>query len=246
MKMVNRADNHRTSKKKFIFLPKSPQAADSPNSLFLSSKRSGFTLVETLVATAVLMAAIVGSVALITRGLFDFQFSKNKLIATNLAQEGIELVRVIRGNNILCDSLNGAPDHAWDRHPTGGGNMKGDNFSVSVRSLGDMQCNGGGPTIVGATPKLTGGCSAPLLLDSDGTFNYASGEQTFFSRCVHICVPPSTGSACDDAFDPGSDTLGPDGDIPSSEQMDVVSQVFWDEGGRQRIITLHERLYNWK
>lgn len=209
-------------------------------------KKDGFTLLEMLIATAVLLSAAVGSVALISQAISNSRYSKNKLIAVNLAQEGIELVRVVRENNVLCDVLNGSPSHGWDRHPSGGGQMNGSNYALSVNSVGNMVCSGGGPTIANATPQFSIGCSSPLRLDSNGTYNYTSGSDTPFSRCVHVCSPPSAGSICDDALDPSADTLAADGDIPPPNQMDIVSIVTWQDKSVTKNVTLYERIYNWK
>src|SRR3989344_4359334 len=73
----------------------------------------GFTLLETIVALAVITAVVVGPVVLITSGLISFGFAKNKLIALNLAQEGLELIRAVRENNILCDEIEGGNNWDW-------------------------------------------------------------------------------------------------------------------------------------
>lgn len=61
----------------------------------------GFSLLETTVAVAILITAIVGPLTLASSSLRASSVAKNNLIAANLAQEGIELVRVKRSNNIL-------------------------------------------------------------------------------------------------------------------------------------------------
>src|SRR3989344_3040419 len=90
--------------------------------------KKGFTLLETIVALAVITAAVVGPVVLITSGLISFGFAKNKLIALNLAQEGLELVRAIRENNVLCEALKGAGEKKAFKNPSAGGNMDDERF----------------------------------------------------------------------------------------------------------------------
>ena|SRR3989344_1583448 len=62
----------------------------SPCQEIASSKNrrllTGFTLIEVVVAFAIIMAALIGPVALITRGLTDVTFARNRLVALNLAQ----------------------------------------------------------------------------------------------------------------------------------------------------------------
>lgn len=66
-----------------------------------SSARAGFTLIETLVALTLIVSAMVGPFTLATSSIFSAKFSKSKLVALNLAQEGIEIVRQMRDNNVL-------------------------------------------------------------------------------------------------------------------------------------------------
>lgn len=64
-----------------------------------NSSQRGFTLVEVLAALAMLSVAIVPTLFLSTSSL-DISFSiRNNLIAANLAQEGVEVVRAIRDAN---------------------------------------------------------------------------------------------------------------------------------------------------
>jgi len=63
--------------------------------------KTGFTLIEALVAITILTAAIVGPLAIVSQSLIDAQIAKDKLTATYLAQEGIELVRAHRDTGAL-------------------------------------------------------------------------------------------------------------------------------------------------
>ena len=191
----------------------------------------GFTLLETVVALTVITAAVVGPVSLITRGLYSFSFSKNKVIAANLAQEGIELIRLVRENNVACDAVNGPAVWQWNKDPDGG-LIGHTTVGVDGESFIGIRC--GDSTI--QTPRLSSSCSSPLrfetdqLLENYGTYGYRSGVETMFFRCVEIAVPPDS----------------PDGDIPPSAQMDVISTVTWNERGTDRSVTLRERLYDWR
>jgi len=59
-------------------------------------KTQGFTLVETLVAISILVVAIVGPMTIAMRGLQSAFYAKEQLIATYLAQEGVEIIRMHR------------------------------------------------------------------------------------------------------------------------------------------------------
>ncbi|OGF87216.1 hypothetical protein A3B19_03195 [Candidatus Giovannonibacteria bacterium RIFCSPLOWO2_01_FULL_46_32] len=63
--------------------------------------KSGFSLLETTVAVAILIIAVVGPLTLASTSIKSFSQAKNGLLAASLAQEGIELVRNYRSSNVL-------------------------------------------------------------------------------------------------------------------------------------------------
>lgn len=197
-----------------------------------SEQRAGFTLLETVVALGVILAAVVGPVSLITRGLFNFSLSKDQVIAANLAQEGVELIRLIRENNLACDELNGSAQWQWNHDPRGG-EMTRLRVGVDAGNVSDPVSCGSNTLFF---PHLSSSCSGHLRFEPDaklprgGMYGYTGSIETIFSRCVDISRPPD------------SPTAG----IPGVDQMDVVSTVTWDEHGNPRSLLLRERLYNWQ
>lgn len=191
-------------------------------------------MIETLVALAVILAATVGPVSLITSSLADFSFSKNKLVAANLAQEGIELVRAIRETNVICDTLNGATIWPWNENPElpnppGGNPFSNTTAGVAVDLTTTTNCGAGGASIV--VPILSTSCSQKLRFDpSTGIYGNSGPQESAFSRCVSIRVPSAS----------------PDSGISASDQMDIVSTVTWNEKGNSKSLVLQERLYNWR
>lgn len=194
-----------------------------------SSLKLGFTLLETIVALAVILAAAVGPVSLVTSGIGDFAFSKNKIIAINLAQEGVELARAIRDNNVICDTLNGPPNWPWNEDPQGG-RFTNITAGISVDRTVTINC-GGVPGAAVVMPILSLSCIDKLRFDTtEGIYGYTGPQETIFSRCVQIKTPPD----------------GPELNIPASDQMDIISTVTWQERGRDRTMTIKERLFNWR
>ena len=63
---------------------------------------TGFTLVETLIAIAIMMIAIAGPMYTASRAILAAEISRDQLIASYLAQEGIEYVRMMRDNAFLA------------------------------------------------------------------------------------------------------------------------------------------------
>lgn len=139
-----------------------------------TKKRAGFTLLETIVALALIVSAISGPFSLATRGIFSAKFARSKLIALNLAQEGIELIRHMRENNVLAG-------HGWR-------GLTGPCPASCVRlSDGSYQ-----PDVFfspnGSTPPLNSG-SIIRFDESSDLYNQSSGIPTLFTRVVDISTP---------------------------------------------------------
>lgn len=81
-----------------------------------SSKVRGFTLLETIVSIGILTTGILSIVGLMSYNISQATLLKNRVIATSLAQEGIEIMRNIRDTNWLQNkSFND-----WDKDTSSG------------------------------------------------------------------------------------------------------------------------------
>ena len=117
----------------------------------------GFTLIETIVAVGIIVIGLVSALTLITNSLFYVSNIGDRLVAANLAAEGLEVARNIRDNNWI-QSL------SWNN-----GLANGD-YQASYNSI--------------ALSPYTGN---PLLLDSgSGFYNYSSGVHTIYVRKLSI------------------------------------------------------------
>ena len=78
--------------------------------------KKGFTVIESLVAIAILMLAVTGAASAIQTGISSYIFSKDQIIAFYLAQEAIEQVRNIRDQNGIQNTnwLSGLSSGAGD------------------------------------------------------------------------------------------------------------------------------------
>ena len=201
--------------------------------IFNFGSKTGFSLLETVVAISILISAVVGPVTLVSSSLFAFPFAKNKLIALNLAQEGTELIRVIRDQNIQC-VINGAPGWTWDTDFDGAGKTLAPKPGRRIDATQDepLTCAGDPPMTFKNPVIYPGPCpETKLRLDSFGRYGYdPSGNETIFSRCIDTKKPT---------------TDDPDA-IPKEDIMEVTSTVYWNEHGIERSVTLKARLYNWK
>jgi len=66
-----------------------------------SDKKKAFTLIETLMALTVIIVGAVGAFIIVSRAIRISPVARQEIIASNLAQEGIEIIRNIRDNRIL-------------------------------------------------------------------------------------------------------------------------------------------------
>ena len=123
-------------------------------SLLKSSK--GFTLIEALVSLVVLTVALGPALVLSSNISSTASIIQNNLVAANLSQEGLEVVRALRDanwyNGLSFDA--GIPD----------GIYRVDWNSIDLISLG------GNPPL-----KIT-----------NGLYNYSSGTDTIFKRTITI------------------------------------------------------------
>lgn len=112
----------------------------------------GFTLIETMVATGILLIAVVGPMSLLGNSLNNIYFVRDQMLAVNLAQEGIEVIRQRRDTNFLDGS-------AWDS------------------GFGTGDCAGGLTCVIDTNPtlaiiKCTGLCTEKVYKDPvDGFYH---------------------------------------------------------------------------
>jgi prepilin-type N-terminal cleavage/methylation domain-containing protein len=141
-------------------------------------RTKGFTLVETLVAVTIFTVSLTALVAVTSRGVFDTNFSKNKITATYLAQEGIELVRNIRDSR----SIQGA-----DFISISGELCSGGDCQIEIEPLDPY----GGVYDCGDAGQLDpdSGCSFLLYDELSGFYTYAVSpgvESSIFSRRISL------------------------------------------------------------
>lgn len=132
------------------------------------NKESGFTLIEALVSMVLLTTAIVPSFILASDAVKISIGIRNTLIASNLAQEGVEAVRALRDENWFvgqpfATGLDGCPP------PTG----------CRVQWNSDV--------------LMPIGTNTPLKWDSvSGLYQYTDGIDSSFSRRITIAQVPGS------------------------------------------------------
>lgn len=181
----------------------------------LQSHSSGFSLIETIVAIFILTMVITGPLALSAQSLKAASAAKNNFLAANLAQEGIELIRFYRTNNMLRCSSN--CDTAWLNGIINGGPgncQSGNGCYIDAKSLVLDQCTGGAP------PGYTEKCPLLKIDPVSNFYNYTSGTNSIFQRTIKLI------------------TINPD-------TVRVMVTVTWNEHGGIQILNVEEIMLNW-
>lgn len=142
----------------------------------------GFTLIETMVAITVLALALIGPFVAVQNALKGSYVARDQLVASSLAQEGLEYIRSVRDDNYLV------PRASW------------------LTGLSSLACYGSAPASfctvdptqgdVNTAASAVGTCSTltscrALYISSNGLYNEQnSGTATRFRRGVKL-VPIS-------------------------------------------------------
>ena len=125
-------------------------------------EKKAFTLVEALVAISIMLIGILSTLILVTRVLYSTSIIQNRLTASFLAQEGMELIRQKRDSNFVKG-------------------LKGD-------SVGWLDGLDSGEYRIDAKDMILQqeGTDEFLFYDKEGFYNYTVGESTPFKRKITI------------------------------------------------------------
>lgn len=107
---------------------------------FFQQKNKAFTLIETLVAISIFTMSILGLMSVLSSGIASTNYAKQKIIASYLAQEGIEYVRNMRDNLVLFDPI--SPQNGWNAflsanksYPISGSDFPGFGRTISTTAV---------------------------------------------------------------------------------------------------------------
>jgi prepilin-type N-terminal cleavage/methylation domain-containing protein len=165
-----------------------------------NTKNAGFTLVETLVAIAILMIAIAGPLTVAEKGLSAAIYARDQMMASYLAQDGMEAIKnVVDTNQIYIGST--ANSDVSDRWITYNGMdladiSSGCNYNPTTNTTGNAcAIDTLIPAITLCQPSIQSSCSA-LSLGSSG-YVQGGSPATPFTRYFYVQPFPvgSTGNA---------------------------------------------------
>lgn len=184
------------------------------------SKTSGFTIIETLVALSIFCFSILALLVVTSQGAASTTFTKNKLSASYLAQEGIEMIRNMRDGASLSakpwiDSFhNNVLFELSKCYPNPLSQLAG--CDIDSQTLTIFQC--------------------PLADGSCGNLRYDSSSGFFRSGSfASISLPDSGFNRVITLRDLGT----------GNNEVEVTSVVSWIQGGQNKSVALIEDLFDW-
>lgn len=127
----------------------------------------GFTLVETMVAIAVLTTSIVGPMYVLQQGVVGSYAARDRLIASGLAQEGVEFVHGLRDNNYLYNMAHPTAPRSWFY------GMDGTDSTMNCTQTSSCAID-----VYYNTVTLCTGTCTPLRLSSTGLYNQNPASET--------------------------------------------------------------------
>ncbi len=207
----------------------------------LSVSLTGFTLIELLIAISVFMLGIMGAFSLSLSNLNKSKENVNRVIAADLAREGIEIVRNIRDSNWLAREANADSDsgtseidiYEWD-HGLDVGNFKVDYDNNNLISFSSM------PVDLDSAIAVS---EAKLYLNN-GFYQHTAGQATIFSRAINlqmICLGGTPASPLEIMSTDGISCLGLE-----KIGLQIISRVSYTYGSQTNVIDAVEKIYNWR
>lgn len=145
------------------------------------NKKSGFTLLEALVAVSILMVAVVAPITIAQKGLSSAAYSKNQMIASYLAQDAIEYIKNKRDEVAINNNYD------WNNL-----SIFGNTSSVTLcKSSNGCQIDTIKNVINDNTAVLDFDQNKPLIEDNNGFYGYSTGvdfKTTNFTRQIKISM----------------------------------------------------------
>ncbi|MFA5021184.1 MAG: hypothetical protein WC517_03960 [Patescibacteria group bacterium] len=193
------------------------------------SNNKGQGLVELIIAIAVIEIGIFSVWSLFLINFNAEREAEMRIVGTNLAREGVEVIKNIRDSNWLKNNNNefiGGNIWPWDEKLAAG------DYTVNYDS--------DDPEDAGLTA---------LYRNSDGFFTNIEGDNTAtpYQRKITIkdicCDDDNDNFQCDST---DYNVVESSENCPLKIGLKVISEVTWQISGRSRSATVEDNLYNWR
>lgn len=187
----------------------------------LLTNQTGQTLIETIIAIFVLVTALTTGLGLAIYAFGTSSLTQNEVIASNLAREGAEVVRMMRDSNWLAADAKGA---AWDLTACAdiGNKLCHPKTYQKVPGYNLYDLDAGNPNIAQnyrlifnpstSIWSLGGTASYYLYLQADKTYTPTPNGNSVFARMINISF----------------NSAAPYTNLNSNQEMIVKSVVAWN------------------
>ncbi len=196
-------------------------------------RSAGQTILEAVIASGIVATAVSSALTLVQASINGEKDSEFGIVGTNLAREGVEVVRVIRDSNWLAgrdwsDGLEGANQ---------------DYTAIPVFSSADNNWT------LDFAPES-------IAQDAAHVYRFTSGDAALVGLNFQTLSPPNNAVVTNFNRLLSLDAICADRSIRTSGEacpsenpkigIRVSSQVTWYAGGRRRYVTVEEMLYDWR
>lgn len=229
-----------------------------------SPKTRGDTILEVVISTAILSTVMVATFGILQRAVDTNLNVKNRIVALNIAREGVEAVRNIRDTNWL--KYSGDRRGKWLCHDTTIDPDACQGTAITTDFLNDNDETPGGSTyytvdfddsasryyLTQTTMQTAIDFLATqanrenfrLYLTSGSPQRYThtatSNADTIFYRQIYLDI--------ENPYDVTAPTFCNGAPVTEESctkaRLKVISQVYWQEEGRQRSVTLETHLFD--
>ena len=217
-----------------------------------SYEKSGFTLLETVIAIGIILFGLLSILTLSTSSLVVSNVTSDEFLAANFAREGIEIIRTQRDTNWLKFDSDSTTE--WDDGLSAGTNysalvsfdafdLTGSYLDFRPEDFGDT-CPGASSSNYDCTAIWFDPATNLYIQTTQSTFDSTMYTQTDFSRLVY------TYPVCRNDSDETDEVVVTSGLCAAGYTkvgIDAQSVVEWP--GRNNITstyTLEEYIYDWK
>lgn len=204
--------------------------------LRVSKYSSGFTIVELILTVTVLSIGILGVISVINYNVSIASESANKIIAANLAQDGIEMVRHIRDTNWRNGRFETSGGNRWDLDIEGTGNGEYVRFFCVNAEIDNVVAT---PSGASEESKLLS-CGAACQV-----YAYSSGATKCYGDNYGVSHNGYTGTAASINNSPFYRLIHIEEKDPNWNSVNVT--IRWkNRKGQDQYFNIEETLYNWR
>jgi prepilin-type N-terminal cleavage/methylation domain-containing protein len=184
----------------------------------------GFTLIEMMVSVVIFTLSVLAMMVILGGGISDTNLAKNKVVASYLAQEGIEYVRSLRDTYAIYGAQTGWGDFltALNKCSDVSSGNKGCYFDVDNMQVGGSVTD---PDMMQIIPCFDGNCEELRLNSVSGLYSYNTGDPSGFYRRFYV--------------------VGSDFDGLKDKEIILISSVYWEQNGKVHEVVFREVFLNW-